>query len=222
MPSPPRRRPSRASYHHGNLRQALIDATLELIEREDVAAVSLREVARRAGVTYGAPYHHFKDKSELLAAVAEEGFRKLFEDVAAAMVRRAADPVGARLAVAAEAYVRFATKHAAHYRVMFLPEVGDRIRFVSLHDVAGMSLDALVALIGEARPGSSPARRMELAVAAWSAWHGLASLHNERVIQNNPGLPSFDALRRAVASDIARLITGGAEDDPATPSPVGR
>jgi len=64
----------RGRYHHGDLRRALLDAALELLAREGASALTLREVARRAGVTHAAPYRHFTDKQALLAAVAEEGF----------------------------------------------------------------------------------------------------------------------------------------------------
>src|SRR5437899_12248125 len=70
-------------YHHGNLRQALIDAALELIEERGVSALTLREVARRVGVTHAAPQRHFADRAALVAAVAEQGFRGLAAHVAA-------------------------------------------------------------------------------------------------------------------------------------------
>src|SRR2546429_977719 len=70
-------------YHHGNLRQALIDAALELIEERGVPALTLREVARQVGVTHAAPQRHFADRAALVAAVAEQGFRGLAAHVAA-------------------------------------------------------------------------------------------------------------------------------------------
>ncbi|WP_437674557.1 TetR/AcrR family transcriptional regulator [Sorangium sp. So ce131] len=191
-------------YHHGDLRRALLDATLGLIAEGDVAGVSLREAARRAGVTYGAPYHHFQDKAELLAAVAEEGFRKLLDVVTAAAAGDLSPE--ARVAAWGAAHMRFATAQAAHYRVMFLTEIGDRERFRSLHDVAGELLAALAALIGAARPEALSQRRLELAVMAWSAWHGLASLHNEHVIENRPELPGLDRLVAVLSRDVARAI----------------
>jgi len=79
MRKPAKRRTSaRRSYHHGDLRRVLIATALELAEEQDVSNLTLREVARRAGVTHSAPYHHFPTKESLLAAVAEEGFRALY------------------------------------------------------------------------------------------------------------------------------------------------
>jgi AcrR family transcriptional regulator len=68
---------SRTGYHHGDLRRALLDASLALVAEGGIGALSLREVARKAGVSHNAPYHHFKDRGSLLAALAEEGFAEL-------------------------------------------------------------------------------------------------------------------------------------------------
>ena len=76
--------PTRTSYHHGALRETLLDATLRLIEAEGIAAVSLRRVAREAGVSPGAPYHHFADRADLLAALSARGYELLAADLAAA------------------------------------------------------------------------------------------------------------------------------------------
>src|SRR5258708_6887496 len=108
--------PRKKSYHHGDLRRALLDAALALLEKSGVEALTLREGARRVGVTAGAPYHHFADKEAIVASVAEEGFVELGEAMAAA--RDAADPAS-RLGAMGRSYVRFAVAHPAHFRVMF-------------------------------------------------------------------------------------------------------
>src|SRR5262249_18397236 len=110
---------ARGRYHHGDLRRALIAGALALIEAKDVAGPSLREVARRAKVTYAAPYFHFRDKLELLAAVAEQGFGQLLAEVSVALAARPDASPRAKLAAAGTGYLRFAAAHAAHYRVMF-------------------------------------------------------------------------------------------------------
>src|SRR4051794_27635084 len=112
-------------YHHGDLQRALVDAAVALLAEGGAAAVTLREVARRAGVTHAAPYRHFADKAALLAAVAEEGFRALHDAVARAGAEAPDDPL-ARLAASGQAYLRFAMSHPAHYRVMFGPDVAAR------------------------------------------------------------------------------------------------
>ena len=104
-------------YHHGDLRRALIDAARRLLETEGPNALSLRAVAREAGVSPAAPYHHFKDKGELLDAVAHEGWDLLNELMTAA--RASQTSVRDKLTSLGVAYVRFARDNPALYRVMY-------------------------------------------------------------------------------------------------------
>ena len=103
--------------------------------------MSLREVARRAGVSYAAPYHHFRDKAALLAAVGEEGFRMLAEQMATSLSRVGDAPATERVEALMSAYFTFATSHASHFSVMFLPELSDRELYASFHETAGRCLD---------------------------------------------------------------------------------
>lgn len=112
---------SKPSYHHGNLRQELLDASLRLIAEEGVGAVSLRRVAREAGVSPGAPYHHFADRAALLAALSATGFDNLAQRLATAR-DTAANPRSALLAML-DAYVEFAVDNRAHFQLMFRPEL---------------------------------------------------------------------------------------------------
>lgn len=113
----------RNSYHHGDLRRALLDAALALIEEKGGPhGWSLREAARRAGVSPGAPYRHFEDKQALLVALGIEGLERLNALCAEETASREADPLSQFRAVGI-ATVRFAAHNPAHYRVMNLPEV---------------------------------------------------------------------------------------------------
>lgn len=169
--------PRRTRYHHGNLRRALLDAALALIQREGADAPTLRGVAKRAGVSQAAPYRHFQNKDALLAAVAEEGFRAMTE----AMGRQAApqqdDPAG-RLRALGLAYVEFATRHPAHFRVMFGRVPVDRSAHPSLLAAAQETFGLLLGTIrecqtaGVVRTGDPD----DLALCAWSAVHGLSAL----------------------------------------------
>jgi len=174
----PRRRTARArKYHHGNLRRAMLDAALGLVEEEGAGALTLRAAARRAGVSQAAPYRHFASKEALLAAVAEDGFRTMGQGMREASAAEGDDPL-ARFRALGLAYVDFATTHPAHFQVMFGRAAADRSAYPSLQQAAGETFDLLVSAIadcqraGLVRPGD-PA---ELALAAWSATHGLASL----------------------------------------------
>ncbi len=152
------------SYHHGDLRRALIDAAVAAVAESGPAALSLRAVAKRAGVSHAAPAHHFGDKAGLLTAVAAEGFDRLADTLEAAW-----DDTGDFAAVGA-AYVRFAIDHRPHFAVMFRPELlhGDD---ADLRRASGRSTDALHRGSGGGGDGFNPA-----AVAAWSLAHGFAEL----------------------------------------------
>src|ERR1700759_103841 len=104
-------------YHHGDLSRALVDAARRLLEAEGPSALSLRAVAREAGVSPAAPYHHFKDKGELLDAVAHEGWEMLGDAINAAKAKApSAEEAMTEIGVA---YVCFAREHPALYRVMY-------------------------------------------------------------------------------------------------------
>ncbi len=165
------------AYHHGDLRRALIDAALEHIEREGPKELSLRAVARRAGVSSAAPYRHFASRDALLAAVAEEGFQTLADGIRKAAAAFPDDPL-ARLRESGVAYVLFAAAHPAHYSVMWAPGLFEQTAHPSFRAAANDALSLLFEAItdcqraGLARP-DPPA---ELAMVAWSGVHGLASL----------------------------------------------
>src|SRR5579864_2690524 len=112
MPTQPTR-----PYHHGDLRPALLRAAVEAIGQAGPAAMSLREVARRAGVSHAAAAYHFGDKAGLLTAVAAQGYRILTEEL------RSARDTGSGLLEVGVAYVRFAVSHRAHFEVMYRPEL---------------------------------------------------------------------------------------------------
>src|ERR1700687_5492875 len=107
----------RRPYHHGNLREELLQGAVRVIAELGPAAFTMREVARKAGVSHNAPYRHFQDKEALLAAVAAEGFDRLTESM-----RKTAQPApGAteRLRLAARGYVKFSLRFPEHFSVMF-------------------------------------------------------------------------------------------------------
>jgi AcrR family transcriptional regulator len=153
------------AYHHGDLRTALLRTAGEILEKEGLEAVTLREVARRANVSHSAPARHFPEREALLAGLAGEGFKKLGE-----AQQRAAAAQGAR--GLGEAYVRFALEHPQRFRLMF----GGRIAVTShpvLKEAALRTFDAVAEVLAASVP--RPAAR-DAAVAAWSLVHGLAML----------------------------------------------
>lgn len=191
--------PAKPAYHHGALRKTLLEASLRVIESDGVQALSLREVARRAGVTHGAPYHHFKDKQALLDAIAEEGFSQLRDAmIAARTLRTRADE---RLAVIGRAYVRFAVENAGYFQIMFRPAA---TLATARGPAGGQAFQVLVETVAEAqREGLAPRGDPEpLVLMAWSAVHGLASLWIDGALRGQYG----DA--ETVASEVAGQLTG--------------
>ena len=113
-------------YHHGDLRRALLDAAAELLEQRGVEGLTLREVARRAGVSHAATYHHFVDRAALIAALVESGFRQLtlaMQTAAAAVGGGVPGSTLDRLRAIGVAYVVFATQHPALFRLLCRPEL---------------------------------------------------------------------------------------------------
>jgi len=161
-------------YHHGDLRRALMDSADAILERDGPNALSLRAVAREAGVSPAAPYHHFKDKDELLSAIAHEGFSRL----STALVEAAAGICDGetKMSDLGVAYVKFAQSHPALYRVMYdcaraedaLPQKPDHE-----HDGFQILKDALT------KAGGNRVSETDVhlaSIASWCAAHGLAEM----------------------------------------------
>lgn len=149
------------TYHHGDLRVALLGAAGKMLEKEGLAAVSVREAARQAGVSHNAPYRHFPDREALLAALAAEGFDQLSK----ALENRS----GRELA---EAYVGFALEHRERFRLMFSGAPA-RPDLLARFTAAFTELGAGASLAG---------------AAAWSLVHGLAELMLHGHLENNDQL----------------------------------
>ena len=164
------------SYHHGDLRRALLDSALAIIEEQDISALSLRQVARRTGVSHTAPYRHFADKEALLAAVAEEGFQEFSRYLERA--RDAESTPLKQLHATGNAYVEYALRYPTHYRVMFGSYCADADALPSLTTTANQSFQILVGIIeaGQAKEEIKTGEPRLLALANWSLVHGLAML----------------------------------------------
>jgi AcrR family transcriptional regulator len=168
----------RETYHHGDLRQALIEAALELVSEKDMDSVSLREVARRVGVSHAAPYRHFADKETLLAAVAQEGFQMLHHTLEAVLHKAPLSPPR-RLQEIGVAYVDFALKHCSHYRLMFSAYGATSAQ--QNPELEQAATQAFMVLVNSIKIGQQEGvirldDSEKLALAAWSLTHGLAML----------------------------------------------
>lgn len=189
----------RERYHHGNLREALIEAALAMIAERGLAGFAIAELARVVGVSPAAPYRHFRDRNAVIAEVARRGFESLAAELTAATAGWQADPLGA-LERAAQAHVAFAGREAAVYAAMFdsgFPS-GEHPELVIARDAAFAVLrraaDAACAM------GRAPRRPPPLMVAlhVWSLTHGIATLFKGHEGKNQLLIPmSAEALLEA-------------------------
>ena len=160
---------SKAAYHHGDLRAALVRAAMELLEESGEADLSLRAVARRAGVSAAAPYRHYADREALVSAVAAVGYRELAQQLAAA---HPSPSTPEQLASVAIAYVQFALERPALFRIMFT-EPCDRDNDDRVAATAAVA-QYVRAIVERAFP---EADADALATAIWALVHGLAFLY---------------------------------------------
>jgi AcrR family transcriptional regulator len=199
----------RTTYHHGDLRRTLLDASLALVEESGLGALSLREVARKAGVSHNAPYHHFPDRGSLLTAIAEEGFALLAAECQRARAA-APDNARARLEACGMGYVTFALRAPAHFRVMFRPELSCADGKSVLFQAAVPAFDTVVGGVLECQAAglAPPGDPMPLVLTCWSAVHGLASLWLDGPLAQDPRGFGKDPMKLAtmVSSTIGTLM----------------
>lgn len=202
----PRAEKKSKSYHHGNLRETLISAALELISLKGMKALTLREIAKRANVSHSAPYRHFKDKEAILFAVAKEGFDMLVRETRTRFENFSDDPLGQFLE-SGMTYIDFAIRQPSHFRVMFgLGESSSEIP----PDLAESSKQSFMILYesivhcqekGIIKPGDP----LEFSISAWSIVHGYAMLHLEGYIGKKYAEQNDHQLKKNIA---IHLYTG--------------
>ena len=173
----PKKQTKKQTYHHGDLRQALLKAALDLLKVKDAKTLSLREVARSAGVSHTAPYRHFEDKAALLAAIAQEGFVEFGHYLQSAVEAAQAKPIES-LHSTGVAYIRYALDHPTHFRVMFGSFPADEPTDSELYCVSKGTFQILVDIIksGQAAGLMQAGDPEFLALGKWSMVHGLAML----------------------------------------------
>ena len=192
-------------YHHGDLREALLDAAERVLDREGLGGLSLRAISRRAGVTHAAAYHHFLDRGALVRALAARGFDRLTAALEGA-AGRASGP-GAFLEVGI-AYVAFAAGAPGVFRLMFGAEAaGGRGTDAALMASGDRALSVLKEGARALTPGGSEAEILGTALRSWSLVHGLAALLLDDQLAHL-GLALRDHAR------IARAVLSGGPVEP--------
>jgi AcrR family transcriptional regulator len=192
---------SRSPYHHGDLRAACLRAAMELLEEGGATALSLRAVARRAGVSPAAPYRHYADRDALISAVAAVGYRGLAEQLAAAHPSPStAEDFGA----IAVAYVQFALQRPALFRVMFAEpcDTDNSERVAATNAIS----EYVSAIVQQSFPGFDTEA---LSTAAWALVHGLAFLHLDGKL--DASTPDVVSNRVRAAVHAVLTVSGAAE-----------
>src|SRR2546421_3312418 len=194
----------RTAYHHGSLRAELITACVALIEAEGIGAVSLRRVAREAGVSPGAPYHHFPDRSALLAAIAVQGQELLLERLR--QTRQQAPTAARALGALVEAYVRFAREHPAHVHLMLRPELSEPDSHPETHTAGEAAIQLLTETVEDCqREGTAPPGDPNVLVGmVWALAIGIVTLWLDGPLEGR--CVSLGTTPEALTTQIAALL----------------
>jgi AcrR family transcriptional regulator len=215
---------SGARYHHGNLREALIEEAHAILGEDGLEGLSLRRLAARAGVSRSAPYHHFANREALVAAVVRDGFDKLEDRMARGATAAGPDALD-QLEAIGLAYVAFSLEHPALYRLMF----GDKMHDPDAHPATVVAADnCMNRLVDTVRRGQAQGtiagrEPTIVALAAWSLTHGMAALLSEkfRMQDGEPveapthlDLPGPDALVRHILHTVSHGFRPRADPSP--------
>jgi AcrR family transcriptional regulator len=167
---------SRRPYHHGDLKRTLLDTAREMLQEESGWQFTLREVARRAGVSHAAPYKHFADRGALLAEVAAQGFLTMQAAMRAAAERNS-ESCRAALQAIGRAFIDFGLAHSGLYRLMYSAEI-DKRAYPQLEQASTGTFDALLSVLeqGQRSGGLRAGPVRGQAAACWALVHGLTTL----------------------------------------------
>lgn len=177
---------SEKSYHHGDLKNALIEAGIEILAEKGVGGLSLREAARKAGVSHAAPYAHFADKQALLAAIATDGHQKLYTRIAGVLEQYAGDPLR-QLVEMAWSYTAFGLEEADHFRIMFAGVVEKERDYPALVEMTARNFGLVRQLVERCQAAGilAPGDPDLATVGVWGLVHGFVSLLLEGQISHS-------------------------------------
>jgi len=195
----------RKKYHHGDLKNALIQAGIEILSKEGLEGLSLRKVALRAGVSHSAPYSHFPEKQSLIAAISTEGFNQLYDQLNAAVSPHAGDPKR-QLFEGTCAYTRFALEYKDIFKIMFSGVLEKEKEYPAFVEISRKTFERVVNIVqacqGAKVLGSGSPEVM--AVAVWGQVHGIVSLALEGQISHT--VLNHQAVEDIVSFAIEQMI----------------
>ena len=165
------------SYHHGDLKNALIQAGVEILSEEGIGGLSLRKVAKRAGVSHSAPYAHFPDKQSLIAAISTEGFNQLYTELDTAVSAHVDDPKQ-QLIEGTRAYTDFALRHADTFKIMFSGVLEKEKEYAAFVEISQQTFNRVVDIVRACQAATvlGPGSPEMIAVSIWGQVHGIVSL----------------------------------------------
>lgn len=165
------------SYHHGDLKNALIQAGVEILAKEGVEGLTLRKVAQRAGVSHNAPYSHFSDKQSLLAAISTEGFKQLYEKLEETVSLYPTDPKR-QLHEGAWAYAQFAINNTDIFKIMFSGILEREKEYPTFVEISQKTFELVVKIVKACQEAGvlRPTPPEIMAVSVWGQIHGIVSL----------------------------------------------
>ena len=177
--------PRKKSYHHGDLKNALIKAGADILSREGVSALSLRKVAQKAGVSHAAPYAHFTDKQALIAAISTEGYKKLHERIAQVAEQYRSDPLR-RFVEASWTYVQFALDEPDHFKVTFSGMIEKEQDYPAFVETARQTFGLVVDVVAQCQQAGLLRKGAAdlTAVSVWALIHGFVTLLLENQVSH--------------------------------------
>ena len=214
-------------------KKRLLEESIRLIEERGLEGLSFREMARRAGLSHQAPYHHFKSREGILAAIAHEGFARLDTRLAEAQARARGEDAQKLLRATIHAYMRFALESPVHYRIMFRPELVALPNYPDALAAARSAFGRLVMAVSACNPNVEKENRqlIEISNGLWSAAHGVSDLWLDGPLRYNTPDISIDALIDTASemfsragAEAARALKKSAKDSrmPKPPRPAPR
>jgi len=177
--------PKKKSYHHGDLKNALIEAGADILSKEGVSALSLRKVAQKAGVSHAAPYAHFADKQALIAAISTEGYKKLYEQIAQVAEQHRSEPLR-RLVESSWAYVQFALDEPDHFKVTLSGMIEKEQDYPAFVEIARQTFSLVVDIVAQCQQAGILRQGAPdlTAISIWALIHGFVTLLLENQISH--------------------------------------